>query len=322
MVRHVSRELVRRGHEVTVATTRLPHREETELDGVRIEEFEVSGNAVQGLDGEVERYRSFVSDGGFDVVMTYAAQQWTTDALLPVLDRIRGGNRPRPVRVLGARRPRLSGLLLEPAGGPPEVRRAHLPLRHLPGHRVRPPRRARQPERGPERGRPRGVREHGVGFPRAPPGRSGYSAAAHRRPAQLDEGPRARDRGLSPGRDRRHARRDREQATATGLSVELPAPGADDADRERRPQAGQGPRRPEGRGACCLQGRRPVRLRLPDRGLSARPVRGGRVRDAVHQHRCRKRRGDRRVDGGRRDRPVGPRGRKGECEPGGTSPPR
>ncbi len=87
VVRHVSRELVRRGHDVTVATTRLPHREETELDGVRIEEFEISGNAVRGMSGEVDRYRSFVAEGGFDVVMTYAAQQWTTDALLDVLDR-------------------------------------------------------------------------------------------------------------------------------------------------------------------------------------------------------------------------------------------
>jgi glycosyltransferase involved in cell wall biosynthesis len=85
VVRHVSRELVRRGHEVTVATTRLAGRRETELDGARIEEFDVSGNAVRGLTGEIERYRSFVADGGFDVVMTYAAQQWTTDALLPVL---------------------------------------------------------------------------------------------------------------------------------------------------------------------------------------------------------------------------------------------
>jgi glycosyltransferase involved in cell wall biosynthesis len=91
VVRQISRELVRRGHDVTVATTRLPHRRETELDGARIEEFEVSGNAAQGLDGELERYRSLVSDGGFDVVMTYAAQQWTTDALLPVLDRIPAG---------------------------------------------------------------------------------------------------------------------------------------------------------------------------------------------------------------------------------------
>jgi L-malate glycosyltransferase len=88
VVRQISGELVRRGHDVTVATTRLPQRQETELEGVRIEEFEVSGNAVRGVTGEVERYRSFVTDGGFDVVMSYAAQQWTTDALLPVLGRI------------------------------------------------------------------------------------------------------------------------------------------------------------------------------------------------------------------------------------------
>ena len=91
VVRHLSRELVRRGHEVTIATTRLPHREETELDGARIEEFEISGNAVRGMSGEVDRYRSFVTDRGFDVVMTYAAQQWTTDALLEVLDRLSAG---------------------------------------------------------------------------------------------------------------------------------------------------------------------------------------------------------------------------------------
>ena len=91
VVRQVSRELVLRGHEVTVATTRLPHRQEAELDGARIEEFEVSGNAVRGMAGEVERYRSLVIDGGFDVVMTYAAQQWTTDALLDVLDRVPAG---------------------------------------------------------------------------------------------------------------------------------------------------------------------------------------------------------------------------------------
>ena len=91
VVRNVSRELVRRGHEVTVATTRLPHRQEAELDGARIEQFEISGNAVRGMRGEVDRYRTFVVDGGFDVVMTYAAQQWTTDALIDVLDRIPAG---------------------------------------------------------------------------------------------------------------------------------------------------------------------------------------------------------------------------------------
>lgn len=88
LVRHVSEELVRRGHDVTVATSRLPERSEPALNGVSIEEFAVSGNAVRGLHGEVERYRRFVLEGAFDLVMTYSAQQWTTDALLPVLGRI------------------------------------------------------------------------------------------------------------------------------------------------------------------------------------------------------------------------------------------
>jgi L-malate glycosyltransferase len=88
VVRQISKELVRRGNSVTVATTRLPERRERELNGVRIVEFDVSGNAVRGLKGEVDRYRRFALEGDFDVLMTYAAQQWTTDALLPVLDQI------------------------------------------------------------------------------------------------------------------------------------------------------------------------------------------------------------------------------------------
>src|SRR3954451_17170306 len=109
VVRQVSRELVGRGHEVTVATTRLPHRSETELDGARIEEFEVSGNAVHGLTGEVERYRSFVIEGGFDVVMTYAAQQWTTDTLLAVLGRIEGRKVLAPCGFSGLEDPAYAG---------------------------------------------------------------------------------------------------------------------------------------------------------------------------------------------------------------------
>lgn len=88
VVRQVSERLAADGHEVTVATSRHLDRPEDQLDGVRIEEFDVAGNEVRGMSGEVDRYRRFVVEGGFDVVMTYAAQQWTTDALLPVLDQV------------------------------------------------------------------------------------------------------------------------------------------------------------------------------------------------------------------------------------------
>jgi len=91
VVRQVSTRLAERGHEVTVATTRLSGRQSDRIDGVHIREFAVQGNSVRGMSGEVEEYRRFVLESDFDVMMSYAMQQWTVDALLEVLDRI-----PRP----------------------------------------------------------------------------------------------------------------------------------------------------------------------------------------------------------------------------------
>lgn len=88
VVRQVSERLAALGHDVTVATSAHPERNDQVLDGVRIAEFAVSGNAVRGMEGDVEGYRRFVAEGGFDVVMLYAAQQWTVDALLGSLDAI------------------------------------------------------------------------------------------------------------------------------------------------------------------------------------------------------------------------------------------
>jgi L-malate glycosyltransferase len=88
VVRQLSERLAARGHHVTVATTRLPERRSREINGVRIEEFDISGNAVRGIHGEVERYQKFLLEGKFDIMMNYAAQQWTMDAAFPVLERI------------------------------------------------------------------------------------------------------------------------------------------------------------------------------------------------------------------------------------------
>ena len=87
-VRQVSERLVRLGHDVTVATRRLLTRNSSVLNGVNIEEFNISGNAVQGFSGEVEHYQKFIFESSFDVIMNYAAQQWATDLVLPILNRI------------------------------------------------------------------------------------------------------------------------------------------------------------------------------------------------------------------------------------------
>jgi glycosyltransferase involved in cell wall biosynthesis len=88
VVRQISEELVKRGHEVTVATTRLPNRYEARLNGVEIESFAISGNAVRGCTGETGRYVEFLRSSRFDVMMNYAAQQWATDLVYPVLPEI------------------------------------------------------------------------------------------------------------------------------------------------------------------------------------------------------------------------------------------
>lgn len=88
VVRQISERLAAEGHEVTVATSTIAGRPDGPLGGVQVEQFDVTGNAVRGMTGDVDRYQRFVIGGNFDVVLTYAAQQWTTDALLPVLDEI------------------------------------------------------------------------------------------------------------------------------------------------------------------------------------------------------------------------------------------
>lgn len=88
VMRQIAERLVRRGHEVTIATTRLADRNFSEHNGVRIVEFGVTGNLVRGMQGEIAQYQEFVKNFSCDALMIKAAQQWTFDALWPVLDAI------------------------------------------------------------------------------------------------------------------------------------------------------------------------------------------------------------------------------------------
>ena len=85
VVRQLSERLVARGHEVTVATAAHPQRPACINNGVRIEEFHVSGNAVRGVHGDWRRYVEFVRTGAYDVMMNYAAQIWSSDLVFSLL---------------------------------------------------------------------------------------------------------------------------------------------------------------------------------------------------------------------------------------------
>jgi len=81
VMKQVAERLVARGHDVTVATSTLPNRNFSSLNGVQISQFDVKGNLVNGMTGEIERYRQFVRSFDGDAILIKAAQQWTFDAL-------------------------------------------------------------------------------------------------------------------------------------------------------------------------------------------------------------------------------------------------
>lgn len=95
VIRQISEHMVKMGHDVTVATRKLPNRKSLKHNGVKIVEFDIQpinthgASIVSGIKGEIDKYQEYIKNSKFDVIMSYAAQQWTTDLILPILDEIK-----------------------------------------------------------------------------------------------------------------------------------------------------------------------------------------------------------------------------------------
>lgn len=89
VLKEISERLVKRGHSVTVVTSIHTDRINTDHNGVNIKDFNISGSFVHGLAGDIQEYHNFIINGNFDVIMIKAAQGWTVDALIPILDDIK-----------------------------------------------------------------------------------------------------------------------------------------------------------------------------------------------------------------------------------------
>lgn len=88
VVRQLSERMVSMGHDVTVVTSWLPERTEKVINGVKLVTFKISGNKVRGYEGDTESYKKFLLSNKYDVIMNYAAQQWTSDLFFDVMDQI------------------------------------------------------------------------------------------------------------------------------------------------------------------------------------------------------------------------------------------
>ena len=89
VMRQIAERMAARRHEVTVATSRHPQRKSKVVNGVNICAFDAGGKMVYGLNGQIDEYRQFVRKFDADAILIMAAQQWSFDALWPVLDDIK-----------------------------------------------------------------------------------------------------------------------------------------------------------------------------------------------------------------------------------------
>lgn len=77
-VKQISEELVCLGHKVTVATGIVSGQRKKIINGVKIIEFD-----------NPPKYQNYLLNSSFDIITNFAAQQWATDLILPILLKIR-----------------------------------------------------------------------------------------------------------------------------------------------------------------------------------------------------------------------------------------
>lgn len=90
VVRQISEYLVKKGHEVVVATSYYEERKSNYINGVEIISFKISGNYVDGYHGEITNYKEYLLNSNFDVISNFAAQQWASDLCFDILPYIKG----------------------------------------------------------------------------------------------------------------------------------------------------------------------------------------------------------------------------------------
>lgn len=89
VVTQLSEYMVKRGHDVTIATSFNENRISKVINGVKIQEFKIKGNFVTGMVGDTKSYEDFLLASDFDIITNFAAQQWATDLALPILPKLK-----------------------------------------------------------------------------------------------------------------------------------------------------------------------------------------------------------------------------------------
>ena len=77
---------VNKNHQVHIATTFIKNR--NKLKNLNIKQFKIKGNIVKGFSGDILKYQNFLINNKYDLIFFNAAQQWSFDLALPIIDKI------------------------------------------------------------------------------------------------------------------------------------------------------------------------------------------------------------------------------------------
>lgn len=82
--------LAKKGNEVFVITSFEKSRDFNELNKVKINDFNVSGNFVKTIKGDIEKFYKFIYEkrNYFDIIVIIAAQTWISDLFFPILSNL------------------------------------------------------------------------------------------------------------------------------------------------------------------------------------------------------------------------------------------
>jgi glycosyltransferase involved in cell wall biosynthesis len=80
-------KFLQKKNHVEIATT-FDEKRKIRRELIKINQFKIRGNFVKGYRGDVLEYQKFLLCNKFDIIFINAAQQWTLDLLLPIIEKI------------------------------------------------------------------------------------------------------------------------------------------------------------------------------------------------------------------------------------------
>lgn len=89
VVYQIASRLIEYNHKVTIATSNIMDRKFDTYKRIKLKEFKIHGNYITGIKGEKNKYQDYILQSNFDYIFIYAAQQWTFDLVLDILDEIK-----------------------------------------------------------------------------------------------------------------------------------------------------------------------------------------------------------------------------------------